>query len=108
MNASNRCPQLLKVNHDASRLCKYSHVTNMGVVGAKLLLCHAFMLVTSGCDLALIPYETLGFLPLDIFTTPDHRILDALFEKISKKWALVYFPKHAPHMTSRCDPGLHL
>jgi hypothetical protein len=73
MNVSRWCPQLLQVNPDASRLCKSSYVTNTGVVGAKLLLHHPFILVTSGYDLALIPYDASGF-----------------------------------HMTSGCDPRLHL
>jgi hypothetical protein len=83
-------------------------MTNTSIVGAKLLLHHPFMLVNLGCDLALIPYDALGFHPLDIFTTPNHKILDALFDEISKQWALVYFPRHAPHMTSGCDLRFHL
>jgi hypothetical protein len=108
MNASRWCPQLLQVNPDTSRLCKYSPMTNTGAVGAKLLLHHPFMLMTSGYDLVLIPYYALGLRPLDNFTTLDHRIIDARFKKISKQWELVYFPRHAPHMTSSCNPGLHL
>jgi hypothetical protein len=84
MNASRRCPRLLQINPDPSRLCKYSPVTNMITVGDKLLLNHPFILVTLGCDLALIPYDASGFHPLDIFTTPDHKILNALFDEISK------------------------
>jgi hypothetical protein len=101
-------PMLLQVNPNALRLCKSSPVINMGVVGAKLLLHHPFMLVTSGYDLTLIPYDASGFLPLNIFTTLGHRILDAYFDEISKQWVLVSFARHDAHMTLGYDLGLHL